>query len=105
MARVESNSSAAIPVKRAQGAILDDAATPAAAAVKLGFKPRYIRLYAGANMLEWLHGMTAGHHYLTTGSTGVRTAETSAGPTLGADGMTLTFAVTKDVQYRFYVEE
>lgn len=105
MARTETGSSAAVPVKRAVGAILDDAATPDAAAIKLGFKPRYIKLYSGVDMLEWVEGMTSAHHFLTTGSTGVRTLETSGGPTLGSDGQTLSFAVTQNVQYRYVAEE
>jgi hypothetical protein len=105
MARTETGSSAAIPVKRAVGAVLDDAASPAAAAIKLGFKPRYIKLYSALNVLEWFEGMTSAHHFLTTGSTGVRTLVTSGGPTLGTDGQTLSFAVTQNVQYRYVAEE
>ena len=105
MARTETGSNAAIPVKRAQGAVLDDAVSPAAAAIHLGFRPRSIRLYAGLNVMEWMEGMTAAHHFLTTGSTGVRTLVTSGGPTLGADGKTLSFAVAQNVQYRYVAEE
>jgi hypothetical protein len=89
--------------RMASGAVFDDADVPAAAAVKLGFKPRMIVLYIGLNVMEWFEGMTSAHHFLTTGSTGVRTLVTSGGPTLGADGKTLSFAVAQNTQYRWYV--
>lgn len=80
----------------------DDAAAPAAASYRAGFKPRYVRVdnVTDRIMLEWYEGMTSAHAVKTVAA-GTRTLETSGGVTVSGD--TIGFAVTQNKQYRVQV--
>lgn len=77
----------------------DDAAVPAAASYKLGFKPRYVRVdnVTDRIMLEWYEGMTSAHAVKTVAA-GTRTLETFGGVTVTGD--TIGFAVAQNKQFR-----
>lgn len=62
----------------ASGAYLDDAGSPAAFTVTLGFSPKYIRVVnlTDRDEWEWFDGMTSGHA-LKRVAAGTGTAETS----------------------------
>ena len=78
---------------------LDDAASPAAASYKLGYKPRYICVEQATDgtKLEWHEGMASASAIATTAA-GARTAPTSGGITVASD--TIGWTVVKDKQYR-----
>lgn len=78
---------------------MDDAATPDAAVLKLGFKPRYVRVdnVTDRIMFEWYEGMASGTAVKTVAA-GTRTLETTGGVTVTGD--TIGFVVIKDKQYR-----
>lgn len=80
----------------------DDAAAPAAASYRVGFKPRYVRVdnVTDRIMLEWYEGMTSAHAVKTVAA-GTRTLETSGGVTVSGD--TIGFAVTQNKQFRVQV--
>lgn len=71
----------------ANGSYLDDAGTPAAMSITLGFTPKYVRVVNQTTrvMHEWFEGMTAAHSIRTVAA-GTRTAETSGGITVTAKG-------------------
>ena len=77
----------------------DDAAAPAAASYRVGFKPRYVRVdnVTDRIALEWYEGMTSAHAVKTVAA-GTRTLETSGGVTVSGD--TIGFAVTQNKQFR-----
>ena len=103
MARVEVNRPEDGLYRMASGSVLDDAATPDAASIHLGFKPKYIRVVNVTDRIEneWFEGMTSAHA-LRTVAAGTRTLETSGGPTLADDGKTIGFAVVQNKQYQWY---
>lgn len=100
MAITASASSAANMLRMANGSYLDDAASPAAAAISLGFKPRYIRVENATDriLLEWWEGMTTAHAVKTV-AIGTRTLETSGGITV--DGGEIGFTPVQNKQYRW----
>jgi len=67
------------------------AATPAAVALTLGFRPSYVKVVNVTSLLqgEGFDGMADASYLLTTGSTGVVTLPTSAGFTLSSTGVTI----------------
>lgn len=71
------------------GAFLDTG-TVAATNITCGFRPRYVRVQnlTSRDSMEWWEGMTAGHG-LKTVAAGTRTAVTSNGITVAADGFTI----------------
>ena len=95
-----SASSAANMLRMANGSYLDSAASPDAAALSLGFKPRYIRVdnVTDRIALEWFEGMTTAHA-LKTVAAGTRTLETSGGITV--DGAEVGFTPVQSKQYRW----
>lgn len=78
---------------------LDDAASPAAASYKLGFKPRYVLVNNLTDSIQfvWQEGMTSGHAQKTI-DTGARSAITTDGVTVAGD--TIGFPVLQNKQYR-----
>lgn len=92
-------------IQVATGSYLDDATTPAAASITVGFTPRYIRVENQTDriMLEWMQGMTSAHA-LKTVAAGTRTAETSGGITILSTNKGFSFAVTQNKQYRWKAE-
>lgn len=100
MAITSSSTTGSEMLRMANGSHLDDAGTPAAAAIALGFSPRYIRVENQTDriMLEWFEGMTTAHAIKTVAA-GTRTAETSGGITVSDDDV--GFAVTQNKQYRW----
>ena len=62
----------------AQGSYLDDAGTPAAATITVGFTPRYFAWHSttGRISYEWFTGMAAGTS-LKTVANGTRTLDTT----------------------------
>lgn len=80
----------------------DDAAAPAAAAIKVGFKPRYVRVdnVTDRILLEFYEGMTSGHAVQTLAA-GTRALLTAAGITVVGD--TIGFAPAQNKQYRIQV--
>ena len=78
-------------VKRATGKFSDDAASPAAYAVTVGFAPKYVRYLNLTTRVEfeWYDGMTA-THCLKSVAAGTRTDDTGSG--IVVSGGTITFA-------------
>lgn len=107
MAITASTNSAANMLRMANGSHIDTASTTAAA-VDLGFVPRYIRVVNATDRIEfeWFQGMTSAHALMTIAD-GTRTLETSGGPTLAVSAAgnvaTLGFPVLQNKQYRWYV--
>ena len=99
MAITASITNAQDKTKFATASFRDDAAAPAAASMKLGFKPRYVRVdnVTDRTMLEYYEGMTSGHAVKTVAA-GTRTLETTGGITLVGD--TIGFAPAQNKQYR-----
>lgn len=85
------------PGRYANGSYTDDASSPAAMAIKLGFKPRYIRMVNQTTrvMFEWFDGMTSAHAIKTV-AVGTRTAETSGGIVVAGDKVTFPAAAQND---------
>jgi hypothetical protein len=86
----------------ASGSFADDAGSPAAMTVDVGFVPRYVNMTNQTTrvMMEWFDGMTAAHAIKTVAA-GTRTAETSGGITVSTGG-TVTFpAVAQNDQVRW----
>lgn len=78
-------------VKKAVGKFVDDAGSPAAYSVTVGFSPkvvRYINLTTRVEF-EWRDGMAA-THCLKTVAAGTRTDDTGTG--ISVSGGTITFA-------------
>lgn len=99
MAITQTVTNAQEKTKFATASFLDDAASPEAAAIKLGFKPRYVRVdnVTDRIVLELYEGMASGHAVKTVAA-GTRTLETSGGITLAGD--TIGFAPVQNKQYR-----
>lgn len=106
MAITATVNSAANMLRMANGSHIDTAGTTAAA-VDLGFVPRYIRVVNATDRIEfeWFEGMTSGHA-LQTAAAGTRTLESSGGPTLtvapAGNTATLGFPVLQNKQYRWH---
>ena len=100
MAITATTTPAAERIQMASGSYMDDAGSPAAATIQLGFTPRYVRVEDQTNriLLEWYEGMTDGHAIKTVAA-GTRTAETSGGITVNERSM--SFPVTQNAQYRW----
>lgn len=81
----------------------DDAAAPAAASYKLGYRPRYISVVNATDRikLEWSEGMASATSINTT-ATGAATLITSGGITVSGD--TIGFAVLQNKQFYFLAE-
>lgn len=101
MARTETSTSAANMLRMANGSIFDDAGSPDAASINLGFKPRYVRVdnVTDRTVWEWYEGMTTAHSAQTVAA-GTRTLITSGGITVSDD--TIGFAVTQNKQLRWH---
>ena len=89
-------------IQMATGAHLDDAGSPDAAEIVLGFVPRYIAVENQTDriLLEWREGMTSAHAVKTIAN-GTRSAETSGGITLLAGNRGFSFAPLQNKQYRW----
>jgi hypothetical protein len=100
MAITSSESSGATMLRMANGSHLDDAASPDAASIKLGFKPRHIIISNVTDRIamEWFEGMTSAHAVQTVAA-GTRTLETSGGVSVSDD--VIGFAVIQNKQYRW----
>jgi len=90
-------------VQRAQGRYLDDAGTPGAMAITLGFTPRYVRVINLTDRIEfeWFEGMTA-THALKTVAAGTRTLETSGGITVSSTAQNFSLAAAAVLQNKQY---
>jgi hypothetical protein len=81
----------------AQGSHADDAGSPAAISVTVGFTPRYVLCLNQTTRVqfEWFEGMTAAHA-LKTVAAGTRTAETSGGITVSGGTITMPAPAQND---------
>lgn len=106
MAITQSQVNAIDRAKVATGAYLDDAATPAAAAIEVGFKPRYIRVenFTDRIGLEWFNGQASATS-LRTVAAGTRTADTTDGITIDTDNKGFGFSVLQNKQYYWEAKE
>ena len=86
----------------ATGSYADDAGSPAAISVTVGFTPRYVQVVNQTTrvMFEWFEGMTAAHAIKTVAA-GTRTAETSGGITVAAGGVLTLPAPAQNDQIRW----
>ena len=91
-------SNAAETTRVAQGSHTDDAASPAAISVTVGFTPRYVQCVNQTTRVgyEWYEGMTAAHA-IKTAAAGTRTAETSGGITVSGGTITMPAPAQNDV--------
>jgi hypothetical protein len=83
----------------ATGSYADDAGSPAAMVVDVGFVPRYVLMSNRTTrvQIEWFEGMTAAHGIKMIAN-GTRSLETSACITVGAGGLiTFPAAAQNDV--------
>lgn len=87
--------------KMTSGSHFDDAGSPAAASINLGYQPRYIRVdnVTDRTCWEWYEGMTSAHSVQQVAA-GTTTLLTSGGITV-ADSV-IGFPVTQNKQYRWY---
>lgn len=78
-------------VQRATGKFVDDAGSPAAYSVTVGFAPKYVRYLNLTTRVEfeWYDGMAA-TYTLKSVAAGTRTADTGTG--ISVSGGTITFA-------------
>lgn len=93
---------------RATGRYLDDAASPAAAALTLGFTPRKVKWHNLTDRIsyEWFEGMANGTT-LKTVAAGTRTLDT-ADVAISVSGGTVTIgasAILQSKQYQWEAEE
>ena len=74
------------------GSFRDDAASPAAYTVKLGYAPRHVKVVNLTDRVtfEWFQGMSAGHAYKVDAA-GAGTAETANHITVDSEEGTITF--------------
>lgn len=81
----------------ATGSHADDASSPAAVSVSVGFTPRYVLFLNQTTRVqyEWFEGMTAAHA-LKTAANGTRTAETSGGITVSGGTITMPAPAQND---------
>jgi len=105
MAITQTQSNGVDRIQAANGSYLDDAATPADAAIEVGFTPRYVKVENQTDriLFEWYEGMT-NDHCIKTAAAGTRTAETSGGISIDSDGRGFSFPVIQNKQYRFRAE-
>ena len=103
MAITQTQTNAVDRVKTAHGAYLDDAATPDAMTITVGFYPRYIRVINLTDRIEyeWIKGMAA-TQTLKTVAAGTRTLDTNSEITIGADGRSFTLLKASTVQNKQY---
>ena len=90
-------------VRHVSGSYLDDAGTPAAATITLGFVPRYFAWHNVTDRIswEWFDGAAAGT-CLKTVAAGTRTLDTGdAAITANSDG-TVTIAAAAILQNKQY---
>jgi hypothetical protein len=94
MAITSSQSQAQSVAAVAHGYFLDSAATPAALAPSIGFKPRYVQVVNLTDRItfEWYEGMAA-DSMIQTVAAGTRTLVTSAAITVSDAGFTLAAAL------------
>lgn len=87
-------------LRMANGSHLDDATTPAAASINLGFEPRFIRVENETDriLFEWYKG-NATAKGVKTAAAGTRTLETSG--LITVSDMTIGFPVIQNKQYRW----
>lgn len=80
----------------------DDAAAPAAASYRVGFKPRHVLVNNVTDSISflWQEGMTSGHAQQTVAA-GTRSLITTGGVTVSGD--TIGFPVLQNKQYRVQV--
>jgi len=100
MAITSSSTTAAEMLRMANGSHLDDAASPDAASITLGFDPRYIRVENETDriLFEWYEGVASAKG-VKTAAAGTRTLETSAMITVSND--VIGFPVIQNKQYRW----
>jgi hypothetical protein len=81
----------------AQGSHLDDAGSPDAISVTVGFTPRYVQVVNQTTRVtfEWYEGMTAAHAVKTIAN-GTRSAETSGGITVSGGTITMPAPAQND---------
>jgi len=86
--------------RMATGSFLDDAASPSAASITLGFDPRYVRVENETDriLFEWYEGNDSAKGVKTVAA-GTRTLETSGLITVSND--VIGFPVIQNKQYRF----
>ncbi len=91
-------------VRHATGSFMDDAATPAAATITLGFQPRYVCLENVTDRIkyEWFDGNANGTT-LKTVAAGTRTLDTAdAAVSVVANGFTIgAAAILQNKQIRW----
>ena len=87
-------------LQTATGRSVDDAATPAAISLTVGFTPRVVRVTNATTrvMNEWFDGMAA-DSAIKTVAAGTRTLETSGGITVSGGSITLPAPAQNDVVY------
>lgn len=88
-------------VRHAVGRYLDDATTPAAASITIGFKPRVVRWHNLTDRVseEWFEGMAVDSS-LHTVAVGTRTLATSGALTIDSTGFLVAAAlVIQNKQY------
>lgn len=98
---VTSSQTNAVELSRmASGSYLDDAASPDAASITLGFDPRFIRVVNETDriMFEWCEGNDSAKGVKTVAA-GTRTLETSGLITVSND--VIGFPVLQNKQYRW----
>ena len=98
MAITESQNYGVHPNKMAVGSFSDDAASPAAYTVKVGFGPRYVRMMneTTGQMMEWLYGM-GDADAIQTVIAGTRSKITTGGITVDGDDITFPAPAQNDV--------
>ncbi len=91
-------------VRHATGSYLDDAATPAAATITLGYQPRYVAVHNITDRIsyEWFEGNANGTT-LKTVAAGTRTLDTGdAAISVSANGFTIgAAAILQNKQIRW----
>jgi hypothetical protein len=105
MAIVQTQTNAVAEISFANGSYADDAGSPAAFSVTVGFTPRYVKIVnqTTRDMYEWFEGMTAAHAVKTVAA-GTRTAETSGGITVSGGVITLATAPAQNNQLRWVAQ-
>ena len=100
MAVTSSTTNAVELTRMATGSYLDDAATPDAASITLGFNPRIVRVENETDriLFEWHEGNDSAKGVKTVAA-GTRTLETNGLITVSGD--TIGFPVAQNKQYRW----
>jgi hypothetical protein len=88
----------------ASGSYADDAGSPAAMSIDVGFTPRYVQMVNQTTrvMNEWFSGMTSGHAVKTLAA-GTRSNEASGGIVVSTGGEITFPAVAQNDQVRWLV--